>query len=107
MESGAADFNVILVHGINRRGRFQDSDESAHYAYICKRAGINLAYCAEQYKNDGSPSLPSSKASNVPGWGNMIDQRIFRNQKRIALNLCLRWMHPEFTVQDGSIDWGG
>lgn len=55
VESGAADFNVILVYDVSRWGRFQDADESAYYEYICKRAGIQVAYCAEQFENDGSP----------------------------------------------------
>ena len=70
VETGAADFNVILVYDVSRWGRFQDADESAYYEYICKRAGINVAYCAEQFENDGSPSQPSSKASNAPWPGN-------------------------------------
>jgi DNA invertase Pin-like site-specific DNA recombinase len=55
VETGAADFNVILVYDVSRWGRFQDADESAYYEYICKRAGIQVAYCAEQFENDGSP----------------------------------------------------
>ena len=34
VESGAADFNVILVYDVSRWGRFQDADESAYYEYI-------------------------------------------------------------------------
>jgi len=41
VESGIADFEVILVYDISRWGRFQDADESAYYEYICKRAGIS------------------------------------------------------------------
>ena len=55
VEAGTADFNLILVYDISRWGRFQDADESAYYEYICKRAGIDIAYCAEQFENDGSP----------------------------------------------------
>ena len=40
VESGAAEFNTILVYDVSRWGRFQDADESAYYEYICKRAGI-------------------------------------------------------------------
>jgi DNA invertase Pin-like site-specific DNA recombinase len=40
---------------VSRWGRFQDADESAYYEYICRRAGIQVAYCAEQFENDGSP----------------------------------------------------
>lgn len=50
MESGDADFNLILVYDISRWGRFQDADE-----YICKRKNIHVAYVAEQFENDGSP----------------------------------------------------
>lgn len=40
--SGNAEFQAILVYDISRWGRFQDSDESAYYEYICKRAGIQV-----------------------------------------------------------------
>jgi len=53
--NGNADFCVILVYDVSRWGRFQDADESAYYEYICRRAGIQVAYCAEQFENDGSP----------------------------------------------------
>jgi DNA invertase Pin-like site-specific DNA recombinase len=49
-----ADFDHILVYDVSRWGRFQDVDESAHYEFICKQAGIKVAYCAEQFDNDGS-----------------------------------------------------
>jgi DNA invertase Pin-like site-specific DNA recombinase len=52
--SGKADFDHILVYDISRWGRFQDIDESAHYEFICKQAGIKVHYCAEQFDNDGS-----------------------------------------------------
>ncbi|MGB0742902.1 MAG: recombinase family protein [Opitutales bacterium] len=55
VESGEADFKAILVYDVSRWGRFQDADESAFYEFICKRAGIDIHYCAEQFKNDGSP----------------------------------------------------
>src|SRR5580658_1058183 len=51
--SGAADFRAILAYDVSRWGRFQDADESAYYEYICKRAGICVVYCAEQFENDG------------------------------------------------------
>jgi DNA invertase Pin-like site-specific DNA recombinase len=55
VQTGAADFTMILVYDVSRWGRFQDADESAYYEYICKRAGISVQYCAEQFENDGSP----------------------------------------------------
>ncbi len=55
VESGAADFEAILVYDVSRWGRFQDADESAYYEYICRRAGIGVHYCGEMFENDGSP----------------------------------------------------
>lgn len=55
IQAGKTDFKTVLVYDISRWGRFQDADESAYYEYICKRAGIAVEYCAEQFENDGSP----------------------------------------------------
>jgi DNA invertase Pin-like site-specific DNA recombinase len=49
---GHAPFRVILVYDISRWGRFQDSDESAHFEFLCKSAGVPIHYCAEQFVND-------------------------------------------------------
>jgi len=55
VEAGDVDFTVILVYDVSRWGRFQDMDESAYYEEICRRAGIQAAYCAEQVEHDGPP----------------------------------------------------
>jgi len=55
VQAGNTDFAYILVYDVSRWGRFQDADESAYYEYICRRAGISVTYCAEQFENDGSP----------------------------------------------------
>ena len=51
----ACGFSVVVVYDISRWGRFQDIDESAHYEYLCRCAGVSIVYCAEQFVNDGSP----------------------------------------------------
>jgi DNA invertase Pin-like site-specific DNA recombinase len=61
--SGHADFDHILVYDVSRWGRFQDIDESAHYEFVCKQNGVKIAYCAEQFDNDGS--LLSSIVKNI------------------------------------------
>jgi hypothetical protein len=50
---GTANFNTILVYDVSRWGRFQDADESAHYEFPCRSAGIKVEYCAEMFDNDG------------------------------------------------------
>src|SRR3954471_2749573 len=63
VQAGKADFDHILVYDVSRWGRFQDVDESAHYEFVCRRAGVKVAYCAEQFDNDGS--LLSSILKNI------------------------------------------
>jgi DNA invertase Pin-like site-specific DNA recombinase len=52
--SGAVDFAAVLIFDVSRWGRFQDVDESAHYEFLCRRAGIRIEYCTETFDNDGS-----------------------------------------------------
>lgn len=61
--SGRADFDHVLVYDVSRWGRFQDIDESAHYEFVCRKAGIKIVYCAEQFENDGS--IMSSIVKNL------------------------------------------
>jgi DNA invertase Pin-like site-specific DNA recombinase len=53
---GTADFSTILVYDVSRWGRFQDIDESAHYEFVCRQAGVTIQYCAEQFENNNSAS---------------------------------------------------
>ncbi|RYG99884.1 MAG: recombinase family protein [Alphaproteobacteria bacterium] len=54
VENGTAEFNALLVYDVSRWGRFQDPDEAATYELRCRRAGVQVHYCAEQFENDGS-----------------------------------------------------
>jgi DNA invertase Pin-like site-specific DNA recombinase len=54
VESGQADFDALLVYDVSRWGRFQDPDEAASYELRCRKAGVQVHYCAEQFENDGS-----------------------------------------------------
>jgi len=54
IESGTADFQAVLVYDVSRWGRFQDPDEAASYELRCRKAGIAVQYCTEQFENDGS-----------------------------------------------------
>lgn len=54
---GQAHYRAILVYDVSRWGRFQDTDESAHYEFMCKAAGVPVHYCAEIFVNDNT--LPS------------------------------------------------
>ncbi|WP_337192840.1 recombinase family protein [Alteraurantiacibacter buctensis] len=54
VKTGRADFTALLVYDVSRWGRFQDPDEAASYELRCRRAGVQVHYCTEQFENDGS-----------------------------------------------------
>jgi len=86
VETGAADFKVILVYDVSRWGRFQDADESAYYEYICRRAGIQVAYCAEQFENDGSPVstiVKGVKRAMAGEYSRELSAKVFAGQCRL------------------------
>jgi DNA invertase Pin-like site-specific DNA recombinase len=67
IENGRNDFGHVLVYDVSRWGRFQDPDESASYEMRCRRAGVNVHYCAEILPRSGTPSTPSqSRARGFP-----------------------------------------
>jgi DNA invertase Pin-like site-specific DNA recombinase len=85
-QSGAADFTMVLVYDVSRWGRFQDADESAYYEYICKRAGIAVQYCAEQFENDGSPIstiVKGVKRAMAGEYSRELSTKVFAGQGRL------------------------
>jgi DNA invertase Pin-like site-specific DNA recombinase len=86
VQNGRADFQIILVYDVSRWGRFQDADESAYYEYICRRAGIQVAYCAEQFENDGSPVstiVKGVKRAMAGEYSRELSAKVFAGQCRL------------------------
>ena len=86
VEAGVAEFQIILVYDVSRWGRFQDADESAYYEYICRRAGIQVAYCAEQFENDGSPVstiVKGVKRAMAGEYSRELSTKVFAGQCRL------------------------
>ena len=86
VEAGRADFETILVYDVSRWGRFQDADESAYYEYLCKRAGISVQYCAEQFENDGSPVstiVKGVKRAMAGEYSRELSAKVFAGQCRL------------------------
>jgi len=85
--SGKADFEAILVYDVSRWGRFQDTDESAHYEFICRSAGVKVHYCAETFDNDGSLTaaiLKNLKRVMAGEYSRELSAKIFHGQSRLA-----------------------
>jgi DNA invertase Pin-like site-specific DNA recombinase len=86
VQDGNADFTTILVYDVSRWGRFQDADESAYYEYICRRAGIAVQYCAEQFENDGSPVstiVKGVKRAMAGEYSRELSAKVFAGQCRL------------------------
>lgn len=52
--TGQHTYSAVLVLDVSRWGRFQDTDQSAHYEFLCRNSGVAVVYCAEPFENDGS-----------------------------------------------------
>jgi DNA invertase Pin-like site-specific DNA recombinase len=86
IDSGNTDFEAILVYDVSRWGRFQDPDEAAHYELRCKRAGITIHYCAEQFENDGtigSSIIKTVKRAMAGEYSRELSVKVFAGQCRL------------------------
>jgi DNA invertase Pin-like site-specific DNA recombinase len=86
VQSGRADYEAILAYDVSRWGRFQNADESAYYEYLCKRAGIDVHYCAEQFENDGGPTstiIKSVKRAMAGEYSRELSAKVFKGQCRL------------------------
>ena len=87
VRSEKAGFERVLVYDVSRWGRFQDTDESAYYEYICKSAGIKVDYCAEEFENDGSlmsSILKTLKRVMAAEFSRELSTKVFAGQCRIS-----------------------
>ena len=84
---GTQPFKAILVYDVSRWGRFQDTDEPAHYEFLCKSAGAPIHYCAETFANDGTlPSLimKALKRTMAGEYSRELGIKVLAGQKRLA-----------------------
>jgi len=77
-------FKAVLVYDVSRWGRFQDTDESAHYEFLCKSAEVPVHYCAEPFKNDtSSPAvvMKTWKRIMAAEYSRELSERLSRTKK--------------------------
>ncbi|UQR61091.1 recombinase family protein [Bradyrhizobium sp. C-145] len=87
ISNGEADYSHVLVYDVSRWGRFQDTDESAHYEFLCKQSGIKVAYCAEQFDNDGtmlSSIVKNLKRVMAAEYSRELSAKVHAGQSRTA-----------------------
>jgi len=80
------EFRAILVYDVSRWGRFPDPDEAAMYEQTCKKRGIQVIYCAEQFSNDGSLQstiIKNIKRSMAAEYARELSVKVFAGQKTL------------------------
>jgi len=85
--AGVADYNAVLVYDVSRWGRFQDPDEAASYEMQCRRAGVTVQYCAEQFENDGSfgaAIMKVIKRAMAAEYSRELSAKVYAGQARLA-----------------------
>ncbi len=86
IESGQADFKALIVYDVSRWGRFQDPDEAASYELRCRRAGVQVHYCAEQFENDGSIGssiIKTVKRAMAGEYSRELSVKVFNGQANL------------------------
>lgn len=87
VQRGGAEFDCILVYDVSRWGRFPDVDESGYYEFICRHAGINIHYCADDFENDGSLAsiiLKTNKRVAAADFSQQLSKKVFLGQCRVT-----------------------
>ena len=87
VSGGRCGFGVVLVYDVSRWGRFQDTDESAHYEFLCRSAGVEIEYCAEPFENDGSLTsslLKSLKRAMAAEYSRDLSRRVTTAKQRLS-----------------------
>jgi DNA invertase Pin-like site-specific DNA recombinase len=84
---GSADYQVLLVYDVSRWGRYQNIDEAECYEFLCRRAGIQVHYCAEPFANDGRPLsqlVKSYKRSMAAEYSRELSYKVFAGLRLLA-----------------------
>lgn len=86
---GSADYEVVLVYDVSRWGRFQDPDESAHYEFLCRAAGVRIEYAAEGFPNDGamaSTLVKQLKRAMAAEYSRELSEKVALAKRGLAQN---------------------
>jgi DNA invertase Pin-like site-specific DNA recombinase len=81
------DSKLSFVYDVSRRGRFQDIDESAHYEFVCRSAGIQVHYCTEPFRSDGTAVdaiLKSLKRMMAGEYSRELSAKVYEGARNLA-----------------------
>lgn len=86
IENDRAEYRALLVYDVSRLGRWQDTDEAASHELRCRRAGIAVHYCAEQFENDGSVGssiIKTVKRAMAGEYSRELSVKVFAGQSNL------------------------
>lgn len=110
VDEGRAPFQAILVYDVSRWGRFQDPDEAAEVELRCKRKGIHVHYCAEQFENDGSIGssiIKTVKRAMAGEYSRELSVKVFNGQANLIRLGYRQGGAPGFGLRRQLIDQHG
>lgn len=87
VQSQQAAFDIVIVYDVSRWGRFQDIDEAAYHEHTCRRAGIEVVYCAEHFTRDVGPYaalMKSMKRVMAAEYSRDLSEKVFLAQTRFV-----------------------
>lgn len=85
--AGRAGYEAVLVYDVSRWGRFQDPDQSAHYEFLCREAGVTVEYVAEPFVNDGalaSTLVKHLKRAMAAEFSRELSAKVSAGKRRLA-----------------------
>ncbi|RJE82578.1 recombinase family protein [Paracoccus onubensis] len=86
IDNDRVDYRALLVYDVSRLGRWQDTDEAASNELRCRRAGIAVHYCAEQFENDGSVGssiIKTVKRAMAGEYSRELSVKVFAGQSNL------------------------
>lgn len=110
VQSGRANFTAILVYDVSRWGRFQDVDEGAYYEQLCKKAGVRVIFCAEDFKDDGSLASILLKALDrveAAKYSRRLSIKVFEGQCNLVRRGFWQGAAPGYGLRRALIDANG
>ena len=110
IENGEANFDTVLVYDVSRWGRFQDPDESAYYEFSCRRAGISVHYCAEQFGDSRTPFsaiFKSVKRVMAGEYSRELSVKISEGSRRLAKQGYFQGGKPSLGLRRMCVDVTG
>jgi DNA invertase Pin-like site-specific DNA recombinase len=87
IQRGDSGFSLLLVFDVSRWGRFQDTDESAYYEFLCRKHGVQVVYCAEGFDNDKSAYsavVKSLKRIMAAEFSRELSNKVYLSQRQWA-----------------------